>query len=1028
MDFNGNGFLEADRVVAAPVQSGGSFDLSRYVIAGGGESSRDAEKEDIEGRNRAFLFERTYPYGSLPVDARRRAWESVAKATNRGALDYSAASTIEQEQAQTWQPIGPQPTISVPRHVLLEGSFSGRINSIAISPANLNLLLIAGATGGVWRSTDGGTNFVPVTDDQVDIAVGSIAFSKSNPLIVYAGMGDLFSYLGTGVLKSIDAGLTWKRVSNFTLPTPGSTARIEVDPIDPNRVYLAQSGIQDADGVHLDASGFWYSTDGGVNWLRTLSGNARSLVIHPTNRQILYLGMQYSFEPDSRPAGLFKSTDGGASWSRIYSPPYDPYTVPDVKVAVSPARPETVYVFTGGTSGGTFSIRVEVSNNSGASWTNHGATGVEPGQFGYDSYIFADPANADIVYTGTGWVFKSTDGGINWKQWVGFPVVHGDQHAFAFSPPNASVIYVGNDGGLWKTLDDGNSFSSLNATLSLTQFYSLALDPTSPLYSYGGSQDNGSQVRLSNTAQWEQAIGGDGDLCVVDLLNPSTVFLTQNGAIQRLQNHGETFEKTVATLGTFDEATNTRIGNHPPFVGNEADATLYFGTWRLFVSTDHGDSWTAPSGTLDLTKGVTSSGADTVSAIGVARSNTKVIYTGSAQGRAMVTNNGGLTWSDITKGLPNRFIKCIVVDRNNPALAYLSVSGFYTGHIFKTTNAGTTWTDASSTFPDIPTNALLIDPLSPSTVFAGTDIGVFRSTDGGNGWKPFNTGMPPAAVVAFAAQPTGLVQLATFGRGAYQLGAAPISPTVLANISTRLQVGTGDNALIGGIIVTGNQNKKIIVRAIGPSLGFGDKLADPILEVRDASGALLETNDNWMDSPNKQAIIDSTIPPSNDLESAIVRSVAPGNYTAIVRGVSNGTGIGVVEAYDLDPSADSKLANISTRGLVQTGDNVLIAGTIVTGQGSQKVIVRGIGPSLAVPGKMTDPTLELRDGNGGLLEGNDNWMDSPNKQAIIDSTIPPSDPLESAIVRTIAPGNYTAILRGVNNTTGIAVVEVYALK
>ncbi len=254
------------------------------------------------------------------------------------------------------------------------------------------------------------------------------------------------------------------------------------------------------------------------------------------------------------------------------------------------------------------------------------------------------------------------------------------------------------------------------------------------------------------------------------------------------------------------------------------------------------------------------------------------------------------------------------------------------------------------------------------------------------------------------------------------------APTALANISTRLPVGTGDNVLIAGFIVTGNQNKKVIVRAIGPSLTLAGKLADPILELHDASGALLETNDNWMDSPNKQAIIDSTIPPKDPLESAIVRSVPPGNYTAIERGVNNGTGIGVVEAYDLDTSANSKLANISTRGLVQTGDNVLFAGTIVVGQASQKVIIRALGPSTGVPGAMADPTLELHDGNGALLEANDNWVDSPNKQAIIDSTIPPPNNLESAIVRTLPPANYTAIVRGVNNTTGIAVVEVYALQ
>jgi hypothetical protein len=252
-------------------------------------------------------------------------------------------------------------------------------------------------------------------------------------------------------------------------------------------------------------------------------------------------------------------------------------------------------------------------------------------------------------------------------------------------------------------------------------------------------------------------------------------------------------------------------------------------------------------------------------------------------------------------------------------------------------------------------------------------------------------------------------------------------PTVLANIATRLRVETGDNALIGGFIVTGTQQKKIIVRAIGPSLPFADKLADPILELHDSSGALLESNDNWVDSPSKQAIIDSTIPPNNDLESAIVRSVDPGNYTAVVRGINNGTGIGVVEVYDLDTAANSKLANIATRGLVQTGDNVLFAGMIVVGQASQKVIIRALGPSVPVPGHLADPTLELHDANGGLLEANDNWVDSPNKQAIIDSTIPPPNDLESAIVQTLVPANYTAIVRGANNSAGIAVVEVYAL-
>ena len=223
----------------------------------------------------------------------------------------------------------------------------------------------------------------------------------------------------------------------------------------------------------------------------------------------------------------------------------------------------------------------------------------------------------------------------------------------------------------------------------------------------------------------------------------------------------------------------------------------------------------------------------------------------------------------------------------------------------------------------------------------------------------------------------------------------------------------------------------MIIRGTGTSLTIADKLENPTLELHGPSG-LIEANDNWVDSPNKQAIIDSGVAPSNDLEPAIIATLpanGPG-YTAILRGVNNGTGIGVIEAYDLDLTADSTLANIATRGLVQTGDNVLIAGTIVVGPASRNVIVRAIAPSLSVPGKMEDPTLELRDQNGALLEENDNWVDSPNKAAIIASMLPPTNDKESAIVRTL-PGNnaaYTAIVRGVNNTTGIAVVEVYALQ
>jgi hypothetical protein len=270
--------------------------------------------------------------------------------------------------------------------------------------------------------------------------------------------------------------------------------------------------------------------------------------------------------------------------------------------------------------------------------------------------------------------------------------------------------------------------------------------------------------------------------------------------------------------------------------------------------------------------------------------------------------------------------------------------------------------------------------------------------------------------------------------GAFEfVTATPVSakPGRLGNISTRLGVETGDNVLIGGFIVTGTEPKRVMLRAIGSSLPFENRLANPVLELFDSAGALIESNDNWVDSINKQAIIDTTIPPSSDLESAIVLSL-PANssaYTAVVRGVDDGTGIGLVEVYDLDSAVDSKLANISTRGLVQTGDNVLIAGTIITGQSSQKVIIRAIGPSLPVAGKLEDPMLELFDANGALLAANDNWRTGGQESEINATGVAPSSDLESAIVYQLPSNNasYTATVRGIGDTTGIAVVEVYAL-
>ena len=288
---------------------------------------------------------------------------------------------------------------------------------------------------------------------------------------------------------------------------------------------------------------------------------------------------------------------------------------------------------------------------------------------------------------------------------------------------------------------------------------------------------------------------------------------------------------------------------------------------------------------------------------------------------------------------------------------------------------------------------------------------------------------------------TGVNAPARDQRGYIRAGAAPdigaaefdgTIPASLGNISTRCFVQTGNNVLIGGLIVSGSGPKKVILRALGPTLGqppfnVPNALANPVLELHDSAGALITSNDNWMSASNAAAISNSGYAPPNNAESAILTSLNPGNYTAIVRGVNNTTGVALVEGYDLDNTAGSKFANISTRGFVGTGANVMIAGVIVHGPDSENVLIRGLGPTLSqfgVPNVLADPILELRDANGALLQSNDNWKETQQAQITATGLAPPNL-AESAIVRTLAPANYTAILRGKNNTTGNALAEVY---
>jgi serine protease AprX len=337
------------------------------------------------------------------------------------------------------------------------------------------------------------------------------------------------------------------------------------------------------------------------------------------------------------------------------------------------------------------------------------------------------------------------------------------------------------------------------------------------------------------------------------------------------------------------------------------------------------------------------------------------------------------------------------------------------------TNTATATPTATATATSTAT-AVATPTATPTTTAAATATATAA---------PTTTATPTATATA---TPTALSTVTPTVAPSLTPSPTPTSAAQAINLSTRMRVQTGDSVGIGGFIITGSAPKHMLLRAIGPSLaqfGVPNVLADPVLELHGPGAFVTITDDNWRDDPAQEAAIIATgIPPANNMESAIDATLVPGFYTVIVSGKNNTSGVALVEVYDLSQALSAKLANISTRAPVGTGDNIVIAGFMLGGNnGGDRIVVRGLGPSLTptgVPGALADPTLELRDGNGALLFANDNWQDNPAQAAeLVAAGLAPTNNLESAIAMTLPPGLYTALLAGLNNGTGVGLVEVY---
>jgi photosystem II stability/assembly factor-like uncharacterized protein len=774
------------------------------------EKSKEKFEKDFENgeegnfvRKRMDWFhdQRAYPHKRIPPGVRLKALQqlNVKLAAETAARAHGIPGKL-QPQAQppsgppTWQELGPQPANSFG---LVS---SGRVAAVAVDPTNNEVVYAGAAQGGVWKTSDGGNTWTPLTDTQASLAIGSIAIDPENPLTIYVGTGEENnsgdSYYGAGILKSTDGGNTW---TNYPGPFAGGAnggARIGGLVVHPknSNVVLAAVGCCNP----TLTSGVYRSADGGQTW--TLTGNANNSQAYNVIFDSTGANAYASFDGN----GVYKSNDGGVTWSADNGTGANALPTGGeterVALAMDPNASTTLYAgiaitpFNGG-SGELYGLYK--TTNGGTSWTLLTNTDYCLSQCWYDNVIAVAPGNSNVVFIGgAGWgdqIFQSLNAGETWTLIPPDESIHPDLHALAFTP-DGTILYVGNDGGVYKITSPKsavtsaevtslNAGSSPGAGLATLQFYAgPAIHPTNANQGVAGTQDNGT-LAYSNSLTWGEANPdcGDGARNLIDFADPSTLYETcVELTILKSTDGGTTFNEAQSGI---DPSGNDRINWVAPFTMDPGEhLNLYAGTNFVYQTTNGASSWRAIS--PDLTAG--SASGDSLIALAVSPLSSNTVYAGSSDGLVHVTTNAlsgsGATWTNITGSgsLPNRSITALAADPYSATTAYVTFSGFTgfgdnLGHVFKTINTGSTWTDISSDLPNTPVNDIIVDPTQAGTIYIATDVGVFYTTNSGASWATLVTGLPRVAVLGLAFQAQShILWAATHGRSMWSLSLAGI--------------------------------------------------------------------------------------------------------------------------------------------------------------------------------------------------------------------------------------------------------------
>ncbi len=696
-----------------------------------------------------FYEKRTFPSGNRPNPTQLEKEYTEFLSSNKTAKSEHKITT-----AASWTYVG---NTSVPSG----GGGDGRVAHIRFNPSNTNIVYACTPSGGLWKSTNGGTSWATNTDQLIDLAVNDIAINPINTNIMYMATGDgdagyaLYTPTTVGVLKSADGGNTWQPSGLYynissTGPSVTTCNELLLNPVDTNIIFCATSG------------GVFMSTNSGNYWSNVLpNANVYDVQYEPGNYKIVYAS--------TLNGQFYRSSNSGATFTQITSGLPTPLGFARMEIGVSAANPAYVYILAADSADGGF-LGLYQSTDTGKTftqksnspnilgWTTNGSD--VGGQGWYDLTIAVSPSNATTLFIGGVDIWESTNGGTSWTNktdWTsnGGNYVHADVHHITFVPGSSTNLYAACDGGVFNTTNTGTTWTDISNNLEIAQQYGIGASSLTSTLWLTGWQDNG--TALTNGTNWSQTVGGDGTLCFIDYTNDNNMYASYP--------YGTLYYSTNG--GAYWNVGGNGITDNGPWItpwveDTKTPNTVYAGYLNVWKSTNQANTFRKIS-----TWGTTTT---TISAIADAESNNNWIYAAD-DSLLYYTTNGGGSWTNITGTLPvnNAGIYSIAISPTKPNRVWVTFSGYSANDkVYESTNAGATWTNMSAGLPNLPVNCIVCQPGTADGVYIGTDQGVYYHDTILNTWVDYSNGIPNTVVLDLKiSKASGNLLAATFGRGTW---------------------------------------------------------------------------------------------------------------------------------------------------------------------------------------------------------------------------------------------------------------------